>query len=59
MILINEGSMNIVSRCNELLLASKKHHEFGVHCDFLKGKGCSLCRFKVLMGYKKVVAGCR
>ena len=37
--MITEGSMDIISRCNELLLVSKIYHEFKVHCDFLKGKG--------------------
>ena len=37
--MINEGIMDIVSRCNELLLVSKIYHKFKVHWDFLKGKG--------------------
>ena len=37
--MITEGSMNIVSRCNELLLISNIYHEHKVHWDFLKGKG--------------------
>ena len=32
--MINEGTMDIVSRYNELV-----YHEFKVHWDFLKGKG--------------------
>ena len=39
--MINEGRINIVSSCNELLLV-KYIMNFKVHWDFLKGKGgCS------------------
>ena len=42
--MIDEGSINIFSRCNELLLVGIFiYHEFKVHWDFLKEKdGCSV-----------------
>ena len=44
--MIHEGSMDIVSRCNELL-----YHEFKVHLNFLKGKGACSSRFRVPVGH--------
>ena len=42
-LMINSVSTNIVSKCKELLIVSKIHHEFKVHWEIWKGKdGCSL-----------------
>ena len=50
--------MNVVSRCNELLLVSKIYHEFKVHWDFLK-RWLHFAGSELPWGMKRVVAGCR
>ena len=49
--MIDEFSMNTVSRCNELLLVSKIYNKFKVHWDFVKEKGgCSSQVSQVFLG---------
>ena len=58
--MIHEGGINIVCRCNELLLVSKIYHECKVHWDFFGRIGWLLFAGSGLSwDIKRVVAGSR
>ena len=52
--------MNVISRCNDLLLVSKICHEFKTNWEFFEWKGWLLFTgLELPWDIKRVVAGCR